>query len=399
MPGCSPDNSLNSGLNSENGFSAVPGGASNGARGDGPALDARVEAMAPMLSDPDPRVRKSAVVALGRMPCAAATERLCAALGDRVEGVRALACQALGRIADPASVPALLGCVHDPSAGVRAGVLWAIANVALHGSIDAEARAALFCPVAVLAFDPDDGVRADAAAVIGSLRDPRATDALLVLLEDPCARVRANACSSLALLDDAKGLEALLGVLEAAREKTGEEPDGQPGEEPLVLVSALDGVARRAERGSLGPASPQAARALRVVCSLARAEAGGSAAGREWPAEPATAGGEGDPTPADVRATAVWALGLLGPLAQLDRAAVQGLLEGALRSDDAWTRRYAVEALARVHDDIARVTLDAFAREVGAPAAAGESPAAGAGGDTESRELAEVVRKALATFA
>lgn len=351
----------------ETGFTAVPGGAYGGACGDGPALDARVEALAPMLSDPDPRVRKSAVVALGRMPCDAAVGRLCAALGDRAEGVRALACQALGRLAAPASVPALLGCVHDPSAGVRAGVLWAVANVALHGRIDDEARAALFCPVAVLAFDPDDGVRADAAAVIGSLRDPRSTDALLVLLEDPCMRVRANACSSLGLLDDAKGLAALLGVLEASG-KAGE--TGETGEQPLVLVSALDGVARRAERGSLGLASPQAARALGAVCAHARGGAGGRARGCERPeasaSAPAGVVAEGDPAPtaADVRATAVWALGMLGGLAPLDRGAVQGLLEEALRSCDAWTRRYAVEALARIHDDLARETLGAFAREV-----------------------------------
>lgn len=324
-------------------------------------LGARVHALAPMLADPDPRVRKSAVIALGRMGCPEATAALCDRLADSVEGVRVLACQALGRVADPASVPALLARVHDESAEVRAGVLWALANIAAHGGLTSEARAALFSPIVVMAFDPDDGVRADAAAVLGALRDERATDALGVLLEDGCPRVRANACASLGLLDDEAGLGMLLGVVE------------NPVEDPLVLVSALDGLARRAERGECA----EAARAVAAVCALAESA----------PLSAPAAEGADAPGGADVRATAVWALGYLGSLAPAQRARVQEVLAGALAGDDPWACRYAIEALARLHDDEARATLEGWA-STGRAASL-----------LEDQQTAEVLEKALETFA
>lgn len=302
-------------------------------------LAERVRALTPMLSDSDPRVRKSAVIALGRMGCPQATRELCARLNDADEGVRVLACQALGRVADPASVPALLSCVHDDSAEVRAGVLWALANVVAHGSLTPEERAALFSPIVVMAFDPNDGVRADAAAVMGTLRDARATDALAVLLEDVHPRVRANACASLGLLDDEAGLDALLLVVET------------PTEDPLVLVSALDGLGHRAERGGLVADASRAERAVTAACALAETTA---------EAEVPTAVQEGESSVADVRATAIWALGLLAPLAPVQRERVQGVLRSALEASDAWAQRYAIEALARIHDDEAQAALESW---------------------------------------
>lgn len=340
---------------------------------DGDASPAeRVAMLGPMLADTDPRVRKSAVVALGRMSCSEATAALCGMLDDADEGVRVLTCQALGRAADPASVPTLVAHAHDPSAKVRAGMLWAFANVAAHGrgggALDEEGRAALFTPIVVLAFDPDDGVRADAAAVLGTLRDRRSTDALVVLLEDACPRVRANACASLALTDDDAGLEALLGVLE------GDEA------EPIVLVSALDGLSRRAERGSVAPETTAAARAVAVACRWAE----GNPADEEQGAGVA-AGGEGgdESTAADVRATAVWALGMLVELEEPWRADVRARLERALESPHVWTVRYAVEALARQRDEAARATLLSFRGRLG---------------PSLDPEVAVVLEQALATF-
>lgn len=312
----------------------------------------RVAALAPMLADVDPRVRKSAVIALGRVPCPEATDALCRMLDDAAEGVRVLTCQALGRAADRASVPALVAHAHDPSSEVRAGILWALANVAAHGgpeggALDGQGRAALFTPVVVLAFDPDDGVRADAAAVLGALRDPRATDALLVLLEDSCPRVRANACASLGLADDAVALNALLGVLE----------DGE--EDPLVIVSALDGAARRAERGGIAPGAPEASRTVGAACRWAEWDQPGEGASG---AVDAQAGG---PTADDVRATAVWALGMLSELEGDRCEEVHALLVRALGSAHVWTVRYAVEALARRHDGAARDALRSFRGRLG----------------------------------
>lgn len=355
-------------------------------------LVARVGALEPMLADPDPRVRKSAVIALGRMACPQATAALCRALADRVEGVRVLACQALARLADPACLPDLLGRTHDESTQVRAGVLWALANVAAHGGVDDATRRSLFTPVVVLAFDPDDGVRADAAAVLGSLRDERASEALSVLLEDDCSRVRANACASLGLLDDEAGLDLLLGVL------------GHDEEDPLVLVSAIDGVARRAERGTLAAGSDVAVRAVALLCGLT--------SGDVLPGAPNAASQACDRAGADdVRSTAVWALGFVAPLVPTLRPDVQNVLEGALAHGSSWSRRYAVESLARIHDDSARATLaglleaetrgsDGLAGPNGpnGPREAGETPNAADGTGTAEDSFCSLVEQALATF-
>lgn len=253
--------------------------------------DERAAALEPMLQSPNPVVRKSAVVALGKLGSPTAARMLCRALDDGDEGVRALSCQALGRLANQASLPALLSHAHDPSAGVRAGVLWGLANIAAHGGLSADARRSLFAPVVAMAFDPDDGVRADAAAVIGTLRDERATEALSTLLEDACPRVRANACASLGLTDDAAGMEFLLGMLERR-------------ENPLVQVSALDGVARRAERGAVPEESEASRRAVRDTCSLAQAASEGAPEASSEDAADAVGA-------SDVRATAAWAIGFV----------------------------------------------------------------------------------------
>ncbi len=307
----------------------------------------RVEALAALAHEDDPRVRKSVVIALGSLGVPEATATLCDLLEDAVEGVRVLACQALGRVADPAAVPSLLGRVHDESAEVRAGVLFALASIAAHGGISDEARAALFTPMVVMAFDPDDGVRADAAATLGTLHDERAVEPLVLLSEDACAQVRANACASLGLSDAPNALAVLLSRAE----------DG--AESPLVRVAALDGLARHSERGALIADAPVAARAVELACALAEgAEVARPVAGSRGASECEVADDDAsgqDPTAADVRATAVWALGML-PLGVL-RERTQLALEGALAGGDCWTQRYAIEALARIGDDAARASL------------------------------------------
>lgn len=308
---------------------------------EGRTPDERARALEPMLADPDVRIRKSAVVALGRIKSAASTAMLCRALDDGEEGVRALACQALAREADAACVGALLEHRHDACAGVRAGVLWGLANVVAHAGLTDEERAGLFTPIAVMAFDPDDGVRADAAAVLGTLRDPRATDALTVLLEDNVARVRANACASLAATDDEAGEALLLARL------------AQAGEDALVRVSAIDALARRCERETA-----VGSRALPTLLACA-SDADG-----------------------DVSSTAVWALGLACAPASELRGQVQAVLEGALAGDAEWAARYAVEALARIHDERAHAALRAF------------DPST----STHCDVLAPLVRQALETF-
>lgn len=293
-------------------------------------IDARARQLAPMLSDADARVRKSAVVALGRMGCPVAVDLLCRALDDADEGVGVLACQALGRLADPACLDAVLSHTRDASPQMRSGVLWVLANVAAHGGLADQARSELFGPIVMLAFDPDDGVRADAAAVLGTVPDPRSVDPLLVLSEDDVERVRGNALASLGLVGGARGEGALVACVEA------------DGTASLPLVSALDALARRAERGELGAGDDHASRSLAAALRLA-ADAG-------------------DP---DVRSTAVWALGPLARACPAWRDRAVGLLGSILEQggDESWAWRYAVESLARIGgDDVASMLAAARSR-------------------------------------
>ena len=163
------------------------------------------------------------------------------------------------------------------------------------------------------------GGSADAAAVLGTLRDIRATDALTVLLEDDVVRVRANACAALAATDDEAGEQLLLERL------------SQAGENTLVKVSALDALARRCERNeSVGERVLSAL----LVCST--------------------------DSDLDVSSTAVWALGFACGAQSASRDQVQAVLEGALAGEAEWGARYAVESLTRIHDDKAHATLAAF---------------------------------------
>ncbi len=287
----------------------------------------RAAALAALAHEADVRVRKSVAIALGTLGTSAATGPLCELLADPDEGVRVLACQALGRMCDPACIPSLLAAVHDGSAQVRSGILFALASIAVRGGLAADQLAALFTPVVVMAFDPDDGVRADAAAALGTLRDARAEEPLLVLAGDAAARVRANAAASLGLLDGAAGLAELVRL--ACEES-------QP---PLVRVSALDGLARRADRGSLPQDDGGVARAVDAACRLAEDAAGLEAAqATEDDHEP----GQGD-----LVAMAVWALGYL-PAQGTARDRVRQALDLARGSQDEWCRRYAAESLGRL---------------------------------------------------
>lgn len=316
----------------------------------GAAPAGRAAALAAMAHDPDPVVRKTVAVGLGRADDPAATGILCDMLEDGEEGVRVLACQALGRRRDPSSLGALASAAHDPSAQVRAGVIFAIASIAAYRELgEAEADLA-FGTVVVTAFDPDDGVRADAAAALGTTRLPRAAEPLLVLLEDEAPRVRANACASLGVAVpcadpalDGQVTDALVGrALDAS-------------EETLVRVSAVDGLARRAERGLLGEDARQEAALDAVLGAVRTGEGeapasldggelaggdGGSAAG-----DCATGDGMGG-TPSALRQTALWALGIL-PVPERRADQVADALIAALGDSEEWCRRYAAEALAR----------------------------------------------------
>jgi HEAT repeat protein len=169
-----------------------------------------------LLDDPDPYVRRDAVVALGNMRAVDATADLTGILGDVDEDmiVRAAAARALARLDFAGAAKPLVKALadhpappppvaddeepvefEDPTAQLRAAAAEALACLA---SGDDEAVAALGDAIAE---DPDDAVRQAAATALGfvvhdnsdSTEVENAIDALLAGLEDENGDVR-TAC-------------------------------------------------------------------------------------------------------------------------------------------------------------------------------------------------------------
>ncbi|MBR2835249.1 MAG: HEAT repeat domain-containing protein [Coriobacteriales bacterium] len=288
------------------------------------SADDRAQALEFLLHDSEVVTRKSAVVALGRMQGSVARDMLCRALDDADEGVRVLACQALARLTDAGCLGAVLSHTHDESPQVKCGILWILANLIAHGNLSNKERSSLFEPIAIMAFDPHDAVRADAAAIIGTLHDARALDALVVLLEDDCTKVRAQACTSLGLIPSVKAVDLLLSILEDKAEK------------PLVYVSALDALVHQMQTQKLEDETCE--RALKVIEALISVEV----VNAEEETEPS------EVTTKDVQATAIWALGFVAPLSTCDYDHYKEILQQESDSPDSWKKKYAAEALTRL---------------------------------------------------
>lgn len=78
--------------------------------------------------------------------------------------------QALGRLGDPRALEPLLDALHDPSELLRSAILSALADLR-----DPRAAEAL---VGVMEGDPDKGIRRQAAETLLKMGDPRGIDAI-----------------------------------------------------------------------------------------------------------------------------------------------------------------------------------------------------------------------------
>ena len=276
-------------------------------------VEGAVASLKGAVDDPHAAVRASAIAALGGQRNASGVDGLMAALADRDPEVRQAAARALGEIGDRRAVDRLMEQLSDTDSGVRAAVAAALAALGepsgelvlqtledsataraeLARRADSRAIGALLrlgaegssperlavartlemapWPVAVpaliasLEHDLDVDVRATAARALGTKRDARAIEPLLLALVDQSNQVRGAAVESLDQLGEPLGgliLKALDGSQLAREELAARSPDVRVAP---VLIKALKAAERRSRRSRMDALDPSGCRRSRVT--------------------------------------------------------------------------------------------------------------------------------------
>ncbi|HEX6045493.1 MAG TPA: HEAT repeat domain-containing protein [Pyrinomonadaceae bacterium] len=164
------------------------------------------DVLLPQLSAEDLEVRRSAVVALGRIGDARATPALVSVLDD--ESLAIEAANALAQIGDPQALDGLIELMGNHDASIRQAAASAINSLA---TPEISKR------IIPRLHDPDPNVRESAVKIAGYFGYPEAAGALLTLSSDPVERVRCAAIEHLPFVEDDRALEILT---HAIREET-----------------------------------------------------------------------------------------------------------------------------------------------------------------------------------
>ena len=181
----------------------------------------------PLLADSDPDVRPMAALGLGLLADKTAVPALTAALQDASPAVRGRAAEALGLIGDAASAPAVGQMV---SALVKNGAIASIAPDDEQWPKSPEADAArlgMFALVRLKGYEPLAAAVQDAsgkvsgwwpvAYALSRINDPRAIPALQQLARTPGRYTRAFAARGLGAVKDAASVPLLRSMLEQAK--------------------------------------------------------------------------------------------------------------------------------------------------------------------------------------
>jgi HEAT repeat protein len=150
------------------------------------------------LSAEDLEVRRSAIVALGRIADAKATHALVDKLSD--ESLAIEAANALARIGDPQAVDGLLSLTGDPDASTRQAAVNAL-NALIPPSMAER--------IIPLLHDRDPNVRESAVKIAGYFGYRESASDLLELTRDPSEQVRCAAIEHLPYLDDERVFDVL----------------------------------------------------------------------------------------------------------------------------------------------------------------------------------------------
>ena len=157
-----------------------------------------VDLVMSQLNAEDLEVRRSAVVALGRIGDRRATPAIVSTLSE--ESLKIDAANALAQIGDPDAANGLLNLIGDSDASVRQAAV-----SALNSLMPAEMSKRII----PLLHDPDPNVRESAVKIAGYFGYSEAVSVLLELSRDPHERVRCAAIEHLPYVEDRRSLEVL----------------------------------------------------------------------------------------------------------------------------------------------------------------------------------------------
>jgi cyclophilin family peptidyl-prolyl cis-trans isomerase/HEAT repeat protein len=242
-----------------------------------------------LTRDPDPRLRRRAAIAIGRVGSRDGVNALLAALSDPDPAVRQVAAFGLGLLGDPRGVAPLTAALDDPDWRVRGRAADALGRIGEVAAADAVGRLAIaaadagaltglapdemgypFAPgadayrlalsalVRLKAFDQLAAAVLDASGLprtrwwpvayaLQRIENPRALSPLVALATGDGVEARAFAARGLGALKDARGVDALLWLAD---------PRNQP---PRVVAQAVRSL------GQIGDA-----RAVPALIALAR---------------------------------------------------------------------------------------------------------------------------------
>jgi len=158
-----------------------------------------VELLIKQLDAEDLEVRRSAVVALGRIGDSRATPALVNTLSE--ESLAIDAANALARIGDPRAADELLKLLRNEDAATRQAAVSALNSLGLSQMSER---------IIPLLDDPDPNVRESAVKIAGYFGYPAAASALVELSRDPNERVRCATIEHLPFVEDERAFDVLV---------------------------------------------------------------------------------------------------------------------------------------------------------------------------------------------
>ena len=163
---------------------------------------ATLDLLIAQLTAEDLEVRRSAVVALGRIGDSSATPALIDTLSE--ESLAIDAANALAQIGDPRAGDGLLNLIGNDDASIRQAAVSALSSLGLPPKPER---------IIPLLADSDPNVRESAAKIAGYFGYPEASSALVALSRDPNERVRCAVIEHLPFVEDKRVLEVLVHAL------------------------------------------------------------------------------------------------------------------------------------------------------------------------------------------